>query len=65
MQSIIDNLGTQDFHRLRIGVETRAARADMPTDAFVLQNFTSDELAKLQSDVLPKAKAEIEKFLGL
>ena len=65
VQSIIDNLGTQDFHRLRIGVETRAARADMPTDAFVLQNFTSDELAKLQSDVLPKAKAEIEKFLGL
>lgn len=65
VQSIINDLGTQDFHRLRIGVDTRASRNDLPTDAFVLQNFTDDELQKLQADVFPKVKQEIEKFLGL
>jgi len=63
VQSIIDNLGTQDFHRLRIGVESRASRNDLPTDAFVLQNFTDDELQKFNADILPETKKEIEKFL--
>ena len=64
VQSIIDNLGTQDFQRVRIGVETRPSRESTSTDAFVLQNFTEDELVKLKSDVLPKVKQEIEKFIG-
>lgn len=63
VQSIIDNIGTQDFHRLRIGVETRATRADLPTDAFVLQNFTADELTKFNSEILPRIKTEVTKFL--
>ena len=63
VQSIIDNLGTQDFHRIRIGVDARASRADMPTDVFVLQNFSQDELTKLQSEILPQIKTEVEKFL--
>lgn len=63
VQSIIDNLGTQDFHRVRIGVESRVSRDDIPTDAFVLQNFSDDETKKLQSDILPKIKLEVEKFL--
>ena len=65
VQSIIDNLGTQDFHRIRIGVETRQSREDLPTDAFVLQNFTPEELVKLQSDIFPKVKTEVEKFLEI
>jgi PTH1 family peptidyl-tRNA hydrolase len=65
VQSIIDNLGTQDFHRLRIGVEARAHREDMPTDAFVLQNFSEEELKKFNADVLPEVKKQIEKFLRL
>lgn len=64
VQSIIDNLGTQDFHRLRIGVESRASRDDMPTDAFVLQNFSPDELAKLQAEIFPQVKIEVEKFIS-
>jgi PTH1 family peptidyl-tRNA hydrolase len=64
VQSIIDNLGTQDFGRIRIGVESRASREDMPTEAFVLENFTEDELKKLQTDILPKVKVEVEKFIG-
>lgn len=63
VQSIIDNLGTQDFHRVRVGVESRKSRGDMPTDAFVLQNFTGEELKKLQADIFPKVKLEIEEFL--
>ena len=64
VQSIIDNLGTQEFQRIRIGVETRATRAELPTDAFVLQNFTDDELRALDQEIFPKIKAEIEKFIS-
>ena len=64
VQDIIDKLGTQDFYRIRIGVESRASRNDMPTDAFVLQNFGADEIKKLQNEVFPKIKEEIEKFLN-
>lgn len=63
IKSIIENLGTQDFNRIRIGVETRAARADLPTDAFVLQNFSDEEIKKLQEEVFPKVKIEVEKFI--
>ena len=62
VKSIIGSLGTQNFHRIRIGVESRASRNDLPTDAFVLQNFTDDELEKLKFDILPKVKSEIERF---
>jgi PTH1 family peptidyl-tRNA hydrolase len=65
VKSIIENLGTQDFHRIRIGVEARQSRNDMPTDSFVLQDFTDEELAKLKTDVFPKVKEEIEKFIKL
>ena len=65
IQSIIDNLGTQDFQRVRVGVETRASRNDIPTDAFVLQNFSEQELQQLQQTVLPEIKKQVEAFLGL
>ncbi len=63
VQSIIDNLGTQDFHRVRIGVETRQSRTDMDTRDFVLQKFTDDELKQLKAEVFLKVKAEVEKFI--
>ncbi len=64
IKSIIENLGTQDFNRIRIGVETRATRQEMPTDAFVLQNFSDEELAKLHSEILPLVETEIKKFIN-
>jgi len=64
VQSIIENLGTQNFFRLRIGVETRASRDQLPTDAFVLQDFTDEELKKLEADVFPRIKTEAEKFIA-
>ena len=65
VQSLVDILGSQDFHRIRVGVETRASREDLPTDAFVLQNFTADELSKLKKEILPKVKIEIDKFIRI
>lgn len=64
IKSIIENLGTQDFQRLRIGVESRASKGEMPTDDFVLQNFSDEDLKTLQADIFPKIKLEIEKFIG-
>ena len=43
VQSIIDTLGSQDFIRLRIGVESRANTSQPPGDVFVLQRFSNDE----------------------
>lgn len=63
VQDIIDKLGTQDFQRIRIGIESRASKNDIPTDAFVLQNFSKDELQKLRDEIMPNIKLEIEKFL--
>lgn len=41
LQSIIDSLGTEKFHRLKFGVGHE--NQGIPTDAFVLQKFDSDE----------------------
>jgi peptidyl-tRNA hydrolase len=35
----------------------------MPTDAFVLENFTPEERKKLEDDVLPQVDEKIELFL--
>jgi peptidyl-tRNA hydrolase len=45
-------------------VETRASRNDLATDAFVLQDFSEEEFKKLNEEVLPKVKEEIERFLN-
>ena len=63
VQNIIDELGTKDFERVRIGVETRENKDDLPTDAFVLQRFTQEELSGLEKMVLPGVNDQIEKFI--
>ena len=50
VKSIIQELGTQEFRRIRIGVESRENRSMIPTDAFVLQKFGEDELKKIPWD---------------
>ncbi|SRR6266481_1427800 len=47
VKSIIEKLGSQDFKRIRIGIENRENKKQIPTDAFVLQNFNSEELQKI------------------
>jgi PTH1 family peptidyl-tRNA hydrolase len=64
VQSIINEIGTQDFQRLRVGIEARASREEMPTDAFVLQNFTDAELEKVRGEILPEIKKMVLEFLN-
>lgn len=63
VKNIIDELGTKDFARVRIGVEARDSRGDLPTDAFVLQKFTTEELEGLESMILPGVNDLMEKFI--
>lgn len=49
VESIINRLGTQDFTRVRVGVEKQGGRKErsIPGEDFVLQDFTLDELEKI------------------
>jgi len=46
VQNIIDKLGTQNFKRIRIGIEGEEQRKNrvVPGDVFVLQDFSDEEL---------------------
>lgn len=46
VQSIIDQLGTQQFKRIRIGIEGGEKKKEriIPGEVFVLQNFSEEEL---------------------
>jgi len=46
VQNIIDKIGTQKFTRLRIGI---GQNENIPAETYVLQNFTSEEKAKIES----------------
>jgi len=63
IESIKETLGF-GFTRLRIGIENRAEYRIPPTEDYVLQNFSDEELKKLKEEVFPKVKLEIEKFLA-
>ncbi len=55
VQSIIDELGTKDFIRIRVGVNNAETRQQTPGDAYVLQKFTQEE-ENILNEVLVKAK---------
>ncbi len=63
VQNIIDQLGTKNFHRIRIGVEAREADSPMSTSDFVLQKFTDEEINSLYTDILPKTSKLIQNFI--
>ena len=58
VQNIIDELSTQDFIRIRLGIDS-PARGQVPGEDFVLQKFTSAE-EKLVLEILEKTKGAIE-----
>jgi PTH1 family peptidyl-tRNA hydrolase len=60
VQSIIDLLGTNKFHRVRIGIKIEERK--IPTEKFVLGNFDKNELEKINS-VIDETIAAIEKEL--
>lgn len=47
IKSIIENIKTQKFKRLRLGIKNEKTRTVIPTDKFVLQNFSSKEIEQL------------------
>lgn len=49
IKSIIAHLKTQKFKRLRIGIKNEFLRTKIPSDKFVLQNFSSEEKLQLQT----------------
>ena len=51
VQSIVEALGTQQLKRIRIGIEgtERKKSRTMPGEAFVLQNFSDEELQQVLS----------------
>lgn len=64
IKSIIQEIGSQDFHRIRIGIESRESRQELPTDAFVLQNFTADQLQALRQNIFPQVLENVKQFVA-
>ncbi len=48
ISSIIEQLKTKNFKRLRLGIKNEDLRTKIPTEKFVLQNFSNEELSKLK-----------------
>jgi len=51
IQNIVDNIGTQKFKRIRIGIEKKEGRKfrQITGEKFVLQNLSIDELLKIDT----------------
>ena len=58
IKSVIQHLGSKDIARLKIGI---GPQPSVPSEVFVLQNFTKDELEILKP-TLSKAKDGLECF---
>jgi len=63
VQNIIDHLGSQNFHRIRIGAESRPSNSPISTYDYVLQDFSDEELSLLEKNVLPQVESLIDKFI--
>ncbi len=50
VEDIINEIGTKDFWRLRVGVG-RPENNNIPVDVYVLDNFADSELVELRKDV--------------
>jgi len=61
IKSIIENLNTQQFHRIRIGIGKPIN--DIPVEDYVLQPFSKPESVIIKA-LIPKIFEEIKKILG-
>jgi peptidyl-tRNA hydrolase, PTH1 family len=59
VQSVIDELGSKDFIRIRLGIDNPETRGQINSEDFVLQKFTAAE-EPLIKEVLEKAIAAVE-----
>lgn len=60
IKSIIQHLGTKDFARLKIGI---GPQPNIPSEVFVLQNFSKEELETLK-ETLIRAKQAINCYFS-
>lgn len=65
MKSIIQEIGTKDFHRIRIGIESRGdlTPAQQDISSFVLTDFNDAEIDRLKP-ALTTATQELHKLLS-
>lgn len=63
IKSLITHLNTQDFHRLRIGIENRPSKLSPPTEDYVLQTFTQTEQEYLSTHLFTQTDQIIERFI--
>ena len=54
IKSIIKHLGTKDFDRIKIGI---GPQPPMPSEAFVLQNFSKEQMEDLKQTIKRTAEA--------
>ena len=54
VKSIIKHLGTKDFDRIKIGI---GPQPPMPSEAFVLQNFSKEQMEDLKQTIKRTAEA--------
>ena len=62
VDSVIRQLGTQNFTRLRFGIADPASEKTLSTDVFVLKNFSAEEEKKLP-ELIDQAATSIDFFL--
>lgn len=62
VESIIKELKTKNFWRLRIGIQPSSAKKHVRADKIILKKFTSNELKELDKTI-KKAASELETAL--
>lgn len=62
MKNIIANLKTEEFARIRIGIENRGEKP-IPLMDYVLQKFSKEELNELIEQIIPQVEENILNFL--
>ncbi len=62
IKNIIANLKTEEFARVRIGIENRG-EVPIPLMDYVLQKFNKDELNQIKEQIVPQVEENILNFL--
>jgi len=62
MRNIIANLKTEEFSRIRIGIENRGGVPISLMD-YVLQRFSKEELIVIKEQIVPQAEENVINFL--
>jgi len=65
MKSVVEQLGTDEISRLRIGIENRTdeLKQKWALNEYVLANFVEEELAQL-GDIFLEAEQKTQDFIG-